>query len=189
MTEITSERGKEMLGYLPRYYDTSRVMKSIIQAEGFEFDKLRQALNEILDQFFVRTATWEIDDWENELGLTPSQDQPLSERQDRVVSRLRGTGTATIKVVKEVAESYDNGSIDVIEDHAVYTDIIMFVDTAGVPPNLDDLKKAVRAVVPAHLEIIYEFNYFLYSDMDAQGWTWDDLDALNLTWDDLEVYG
>jgi len=188
MTDITSERGKKMLGYLPRYYETSRVMKSIIQSNGLEVDKLRQALDETLDNFFVRTSTWGIDIWESELGLNPSQDQPLSERQDRVVSRLRGTGTATIKVVKEVAESYDNGAIDVIEDHAVYTDIIRFVDTAGVPPNLEDLKKAVRAVVPAHLEIIYEFNYFLWSDLDALGWTWDELDTLNLTWDELEVY-
>ena len=185
---ITSIRGQEMLTYLPRYYETSRVMRSILQAEGSELDKLRQALDDILNQFFVRTATWGLDRWEEELGLSPALDQPESERRDRIVSRLRGTGTATIAVVKQVAESYDKGSIDVIEDHAAYTVTIRFVDTTGVPPNLDDLKAAVRAVLPAHLVIEYEFNYFLWDDLDAQGWTWDEFDALGLTWDELEVF-
>ncbi|AYO30796.1 DUF2313 domain-containing protein [Biomaibacter acetigenes] len=188
MTDITSTRGKEMLGYLPSYYETSRVMKSILQVEGTEFDKLRQALDETLNQFFVRTATWGLNTWEEELGLPITPDQSESERRDKIISRLRGYGTATISVVKQVTESYDKGAIDVVEDHAAYTITIQFVDTTGVPPNLDDLKAAVRAVVPAHLEIKYEFNYFIWDELDKKLWTWDQLDALNLTWSELEVY-
>ena len=178
MTDITSIRGKEMIRYLPRYYETSRVMKSILQVEGMEFDDLKAALDETLDQFFVRSATWGLDQWEKELGLAPAQDQPNSERRDRIISRLRGTGTATIRIVKEVAESYDNGAINVIEDHAIYTVIIRFVDTAGVPPNLNDLKAAVRAVLPAHLDIVYEFAYLFIADVEAM--TIAELEAVTL---------
>lgn len=185
---ITSVRGQEMLTYLPRYYETSRIMRAILQAEGTEFDKLRQALNEILDQFFVRTATWSLDRWEEEVGLPVTPDQPEAERRDKIISRLRGYGTATISVVKQVAEAYDKGAINVIEDQGANIVIIQFVDTTGIPPNLDDLKTAVRAVVPAHLDILYEFNYFLWQDLDAKAWTWDTLDSLALTWDALEVY-
>jgi len=188
MTELTSERGKIMLTYLPFYYGTSRVMKAILQVEGAEFDLLRQALDEILDQFFVNTATWGLDRWEEELGLPITPDQPEAERRDKIISRLRGYGTATIYVVKNVAESYDKGAIDIVEDHAAYTLTIQFVDTTGVPPNLDDLKKAVRAVVPVHLDILYEFNYFLWDELDKKLWTFDQLDSLALTWDALEVY-
>lgn len=177
-----------MTTYLPRYYEISRVMRAILQAEGVEFDKLRQALDETLNQFFIRTATWGLDRWEEEVGLTVTPDQPEAERRDKIISRLRNYGTATIKVVKEVAEAYDKGAIDIVEDHAAYTITVHFVDTTGVPPNLDDLKAAVRAVVPAHLDILYEFNYFLWQDLDAQNWTWDQLDALALTWDEWEVY-
>jgi len=176
-----------MLNYLPRYYETSRVMQTILQAEGVEFDKLRQALDETLNQFFVRTATWGLDRWEEEVGLTVTPDQPEAERRDKIISRLRGYGTATISVVKQVAEAYDKGAIDIVEDHAAYTITVHFVDTTGVPPNLDDLKKAVRAVVPAHLEILYEFNYFLWDEWDRKQETWDQFDSLMLTWDQLEV--
>lgn len=176
-----------MLTYLPRYYETSRIMRAILQAEGEEFDKLRQALDETLDQFFVNTATWGLDRWEEELGLPVTPDQPTDERRDKIISRLRGCGTATISVVKQVAESYDNGAIDVIEDFPAYTVTIRFVDTAGVPPNLEDLKVAVRAVVPAHLELQYQFNYFIWDEWDAKSETWDVFDSLSLTWSELEV--
>jgi len=188
VTELTSTRGRIMLGYLPPYYETSRVMHALLQAEGAEFDELRRALDEVLDQFFVRTATWALERWEEELGLSPAPEQPIAERRDRVVSRLRGIGTATIRVVKETAQAYDKGMVDVIEDHAAYTVTIRFVDTTGVPPNLDDVKAAVRAVLPAHLAVEYEFNYFLWDELDAQAWTWDQLDQLCLAWDELEVY-
>lgn len=185
--EIVSEAGKRLLTYLPPYYETSRIMRSILQVEGAEFDKLRQALDETLNQFFVRTATWGLDRWEEEVGLPVTPDQPEAERRDKIISRLRGYGTATISVVKQVAEAYDKGAIDIVEDHAAYTVTVHFVDTTGVPPNLDDLKAAVRAVVPAHLEILYEFNYFLWQEWDAKNETWDAFDLLALTFDQLEV--
>lgn len=185
---ITSSSGLRMMRYLPRYYDSSRVVRALNQGRGEEIDKLRQSLNETLDQFFVNTATWGLDTWEEELGLPVTPAQPEPERRDKIRSRLRGYGTCTIKLVKQVAESYDNGSVDVIEDQAGYIVIIKFVDTQGVPPNIDDLKAAVRAVVPAHLDLQYEYAYFIWDELDAKNWTWDQLDALALTWDQLEVY-
>lgn len=184
---ITSTRGQEMLTYLPPYYETSRVMRALLEAEGLELDKLRLALDETLNQFFVNTATWGLDRWEEELGLPVTPNQPEAERRDKIISRLRGYGTATISVVKQVAEAYDKGAIDIVEDHVAYTITVQFVDTTGVPPNLDDLKAAVRAVVPAHLDILYEFNYFLWDEWDKKQETWDQFDSLALTWDQLEV--
>jgi hypothetical protein len=188
MSELTSPRGLVMLGYLPRYYEASRVMRESLQSRGAEFDELRQALDEALDQFFVDTATWGLDDWEKELELPLAPAQPEAERRDKVRSRLRGYGTATIVLVKQVAEAYDKGRCRVVEDFPVYTLTVRFVDTTGIPSNLDDLKAAVRAVVPAHLDLEYELNYLVWDELDAKGWTWDQLDALGLTWDALEVF-
>ena len=60
-----------------------------------------------------------------------------------------------------MTESYDNGMVNVIGNHVVGTVVIKFVDINGVPPNLTDLQAAARAIVPAHLEIQYEFDIFL----------------------------
>lgn len=198
--EITSERGREMMAYLPDYYQTSQVMQAILQSEGKEFDKLRWALDNplaekdplliggVLQQFFVPTATWGLETWERELGLPTTPGQDIKERRSKVISRIRGFGTATIKVVREVAESYDKGKVKVIEDFSTYTITVQFVDTCGIPPNIDDLKAAVRTVVPAHIQIGYEYNYLLWNDLDNLDMTWDYLDSLNLTWEKFEVY-
>lgn len=186
---ITSTTGQEMATYQPPLYQTSRVMRSYLQATGSEFDKVYQAIDEVLNQFYVRTATWNLDKWESELGLPPDPTLSDVERQDRIVSKLRGFGTCKISVAKSVAESYDKGTVNIAEDFAGYTIIVYFVDTTGVPSNVEDLKKALRDVVPAHLEIIYKYNYFIWDELDAKNWTWDQVDALGLTWDKWEVYG
>lgn len=188
MSTLTSTRGTAMLSYLPAYYETSRIMKSVLQAQGGEMDLVREALDDTLKQFFVQTATWGLDRWEQELGLAVAPEQPVGERRDKITSRLRGYGTATLSIVKKVAESYQNGTIDPIEDFAAYTVTIKFVDTAGVPANLGDVQAALRAVIPAHLDVTYEFNYFVWNELDAHNWTWDQFDAFGLTWDQWEVF-
>lgn len=162
---MISQSGQRQLSYLPRLYETSRVMQGVLDARGVEIDNIREALTEVLDQFFVRTATWGLDRWEEELGLSPAATQPIGERRDRIVSRIRGYGTVTVQLVKEVAESYERGRVDVIPDPAAYTVTIRFVDTRGVPPNLGDLKAAVRAALPAHLALKFEFTYNLIRDV------------------------
>lgn len=176
------------MSYLPDYYQTSEIQINIAQAEGLEFDKLRQAISETLAQFFVRTATWTLDDWEEELGLTPANNQPDSERQARIVSKIRGYGTATISLIGEVAQSYDNGKVAAIQDHAAYKVYIRFIDTLGIPPNLDDCKKALREIVPAHLDIEYEFSYLIYNLLTASGKTYDQIKAAGITYDQFRTW-
>lgn len=185
---VWSERGEVMKSYLPRLYENSRVVHDLMHAEGVEFDALREAHLEILRQALARLATWSLDEWESQLGLPPNPALTTQERQDRVVSRLRGYGTCTAAVVKQVAASYQHGTIDVVEDHAAYTVYILFTDTTGVPSNMADLQAALRAVIPAHLEIVYLFNWFTWAELNAENWTWAALDALNLTWAQLEAY-
>lgn len=188
MSDITSAAGKRIMSYVPGYYEVSRIFRVLAQVRGAEIDALRQALDETLAQFFARTATWSLDDWEAELGLAPQPGFTDEERRDRIVSKLTGYGTCTVTLTEQVAEAYDQGSIDVIQDHTIYQVTIRFVDTTGVPPNIDDLKIAVREVIPAHLGLTFEYNYLIWGELDAKNWTWDQFDALALTWDQLEVY-
>lgn len=176
------------MAYLPPYYEDIHEVRAIMQAEGVEIDDLRQAMDEVLNQTYVDSASWGLSLWEKELGLPPAEHETIAERRDRIKSKIRGYGTATIKTIKNVAESYDKGAIDIAEDFSGYTITVYFVDTLGVPSNIEDLKKALRAVVPAHLDIKFEFNYFIWDELDKKLWTWDQLDALTLTWDKLEVY-
>lgn len=103
---LTSEKGRELFTYLPRYYETSRVMQADMQAKGIEMDLLYQALDETLEQFFVRTATWGLDFWEQELGIETDRLKPVEQRRAVVESKLRGAGKFSGRQVVNVAEAY-----------------------------------------------------------------------------------
>lgn len=162
---ITSPLGREMFSFLPGYYESSRVMRVDMQAKGIELDALYQALNESLDQFFVRTATWGLQQWEMELGITTDLSKPIEQRRAVVESKLRGAGNFSGRLVKNVAEAYDGGTVDVFFQPEQWSFTVKFIDTLGVPPNLDDLKAVLEEIKPAHLAVEYEFSYLLIRDV------------------------
>jgi len=162
---ITSLMGREMFSYLPNYYESSRVMRADMNTKGTEVDHLNKALNETLDQFFVRTATWGLDRWEFELGIATDLTKPIEQRRAVVESKLRGAGKFSGRLVKNVAEAYDGGTVDVTFQPSEWSFTITFIDTIGIPPNLDDLKAVIEEIKPAHMRIDYKFRFLLVRDI------------------------
>ncbi|WP_431090067.1 YmfQ family protein [Paenibacillus sp. 8b26] len=162
---MRSVRGRELFSYLPAYYEISRVMQADMDAKGSELDALYFALDETLAQFFVRTSTWALDRWENELGIPADLKKPLEQRRSVVESKLRGSGKFSGRLVKNVAEAYDGGTVNVTFQHTEWGFTVKFIDTIGIPPNLEDLKAAIEEIKPAHLSVEYEFRYLLIRDI------------------------
>jgi uncharacterized protein YmfQ (DUF2313 family) len=154
-----------MFSFLPGYYETSRVMQADMNAKGAEMDQLFAALDESLQQFFVRTATWGLDRWEIELGITVDPAKPIDQRRAVIESKLRGSGKFSGRLVKNVAEAYDGGTVDVTFQPTEWSFTIKFVDTLGIPPNLDDLKAVIEEIKPSHLAVVYEFSYLLIREI------------------------
>jgi len=162
-----SEKGQELFSYLPHYYETSRIMRADAETKGQEMELLHQALEETLDQFFVRTATWGLDIWERELDIAVDPAKPIEQRRSVVESKLRGGGVFSGKMVRNVAAAYERGTVDVTFQPEEWAFTIHFVDTIGLPPNLDDLKAAIEAIKPAHMAVEYEFSYLLIRDVNG----------------------
>jgi len=179
---MNSVAGVRMMSYLPEQYEQSRVMTSLQDGLGGDIDMIMQALDETLDQAFIDTATWSLDTWEGELGLHPNPSLSEQERRDRVKSRKRGLGTARAAMIKGVAEAFDGGEIAVIEDFAARTITILFISIRGVPSNLSDLQDALRAVIPAHLDVIYAYSFLRFDSLSASGLTWSGINAKGLNW-------
>lgn len=159
-------RGRELFSHLPAYYETSRVMQSDMDAKGSELDAFYDALNSAADQFFVRTATWGLDRWEDELGILMDRSKPVEQRRAVIESKLRGAGTFSGRLVKNVAEAYERGTIEVSFQPEVWKFTIKFMDTLGIPPNLGDLKTAIEEIKPAHLKVEYALRYFTIAEVE-----------------------
>ncbi|QGQ99935.1 DUF2313 domain-containing protein [Paenibacillus psychroresistens] len=177
-----------MLSSLPAFYEIFREVRIINQIEGAELDDVFQSVDDVLNQVFIDTASWGLARWEFELGIPTNLSKPLEQRRSVVLSKRRGYGTVTVGLVKNVAEAYANGEVSVTEDNANYLVIIKFISTHGIPENLADIQNALRDLIPAHLAISYEFNYFIWNELDALSKSWDQTDAFGFTWDQWDIY-
>jgi len=182
-----------MLTYIPDYLRPSLVAQSGLGAAGAEIDALNISADEVLAQLFALTATeigGGLDRWEAFLGLSNYSGIATDvQRRERIIAKIRGAGTTTVALVKNVAESYANGTVEVVEDNPAYTFLIRFISQHGIPARIDDLKAAIREIKPAHLAVLYEYKYLIWNELDAETITWNALDTLAMSWDDFELGG
>lgn len=190
----------EMLKQLPPFMRKSKVYKEIFKAEEKRFTSVDTILDDIRAQLSIDTATWALNIYEKELGIRTDKSKTLNERRSLVKSKWRGAGKVDRKLIELVASVYANGSVYVMYGSQPYSYdtyrtanatppypiVIKFIDTRGIPSNIEDLKAVIEEIKPAHLEVQYQFRYLTWSELDAKNLTWDQLDAMNLTWDDFE---
>jgi len=179
---------RELLEYLPSYYADSYIVNNLTEREAGELLALRAGIQQVMGQFFIDTATWGLASWEEICGIPVDTVKPDDQRRSVIKSKLRGAGTVTLAVIKNVADSFENGEIHLQENFAEYEVVITFIGKRGVPPNENDVRKALREIVPAHLNLKFQYTYLIWDELDAADLTWDELDGMNKTWDQLEVW-
>lgn len=150
---------RELMSYLPEAYEGSPETITIQRAMQPEMDELWVGRDSLLQQLDPRTATWGLAKWEEAFGLSVDESKDIECRRSRVVAKLRGNGTTTVALIKEVSESFSNGQVDVAEFYGEYRLEIRFVGTVGVPPNMDDLQEILESIIPAHLDWAFVIYY------------------------------
>jgi len=166
---------------MPKYYKNSKVIDNLNNSNAIELTAFKDKLDSTLNQFFIDSADFTLERWEKEFGIEVNNTLNINFRRSRIKAKLRGQGTVTIILIKNVAESFSNGQVDVIEDNANYRFIIKFVSVLGIPPNMSDLQKAIEDIKPAHLKALYEFTYNSYDSLNVitnnmlSGFTHDEL--------------
>lgn len=154
-----------LINLLPVFYLKSIEVQDIQGGFDIEVDKLKAATDDMFAQMFVDTATWGLDYWEKYLAIPVDLTKPYDFRRTRIKSKLRGQGTTTVNLIKNVSESFSNGTVDVIENNSDYSVTIKFVSVLGIPPNISDLQSAIEDIIPAHLSFSFAYTYNTYNDL------------------------
>ena len=154
-----------MLFDYPSYYKNSKVMHDILDSLESEYIRLKEATQLTEDAFFVLLSDYTISRHELDVGLPVDEETDLETRRSKILSRLRGTGTVTKTMIKNVANSFVNGEIEVIEYADKYMFAIKFISKKGVPYNLNDIKSVIEEIKPAHLALEIIFTYRLWQDV------------------------
>jgi hypothetical protein len=176
----------DLMHYLPLYYQESREMLKLQGTTAEEVGLLKNyALSNLLDQFFINFATWGLSYWEKELAITTDQNQPYARRREMILAKLRGAGTSTKERIKNVAEAFSGGEVDVIEYNDEYRFEVKFVGVLGIPPNMAGFLAMLDDMKPAHLGYSIAYSYTVWNMLLPLTWA----EAGTRTWKQLRTYG
>ncbi len=156
---------EEIKSHLPQFYNDIRDFQELINVEATELANADELMEGVVSQLFVETATWGLKHWEKIFSISTDESKPLNQRRSVIKAKIRGAGVTTVDLVKQVAESWYNGEIEVIEEPEKVG--IKFNSNYGIPSNLGDVEKALREIIPAHLIIEFLFSYLTVADVNA----------------------
>ena len=146
-----------LINKLPSFYEND-IVKFIQNALGVEADSINNTVEDTLNQFFVDSATFGLDKWENMLGISKNNFD-IQTRRENIKAKMRSRGTTSIEVIKNICEAYSNGEVDIVVDHANYSFEIHFIGSIGVPKAFAELDKTIEEIKPCHLAHSYKFRY------------------------------
>lgn len=170
-----------LMGYLPDYYIGNQTMESLQGIISNKINKLAKSLEETVDQCFIDTATYLLSRYEKVYGLDVDVTKSDEFRRERIRAKVRGTGTVTKQMIAQVARSYSNGEVAVIENNANCSFVVKFIGTKGIPANMADLTLTIEEIKPAHLSFTFEYTYNTWNDILHMTWE----EAGSFTWDQL----
>ena len=151
---------ERLLRHMPKYYRGILEIETLQKAINDELEVIDSISKDVLDQFFIYTATWSLPIWERIFGLSVGdKTSNIEERRENLISKLRSYGTTTKDMIARVAKTYTDGEIEVIEDNANYSFKIKFTSVVGIPQNLENFKAVINVIKPAHLNFSVEFRY------------------------------
>ena len=184
--EIEIKRETDLLEYLPSFYHNSDIVKAFMESNNIEVDILKAYVEDLSKNLYVKTATWGLDLFEEELGLVTDKSISYEERRERILAKKRGNGTTTKKMLKNTAEAFSGGEVDIIENFEDYSFIIKFIGVKGIPKNLTLFKKMIEEIKPAHLDYDFAFTYTVWEFVMSKSNLWNDFS--DKTWVDLMTY-
>lgn len=171
--------------HLPKYYSKSAVMAAVLLPHEKELERIIAKVEDTEKQMIISEATHALDRYEQDLCIETNHMESYEVRRSRILAKMRGLKTITKSALQNVVKTYIDGIVKVEEHPNEFTVDIKFVTRKGIPGTMDDIKKAIDEIIPAHLYVNYIFTYRTWDDVEEFINTWDMVSAY--TWDGLST--
>lgn len=137
---------------LPQFVTSMKEMKSILQAEQIELNLLEDTLQEFMRQFYIKSATYELDRWESELGLEKNPGLTQEQRRGRLLAKLNTTTPASISMLENLVQQVLGADRVTIVEHPAEYKFDIYVNTKYLAANMGIAAQAVYEARPAHIQ-------------------------------------
>lgn len=140
-----------ILRYLPNFLSKDKTFENVGNICSNEHETLRILVNELLNQMFVITATWGLDEWERVLDIKTVKTDTYSQRRNRILIKLQSNQTSTLKFMTDLASRYYIKDAEIeIQEYNTQNKFKLIADK----PSFDytGLLEAIETYKPAHLQ-------------------------------------
>ncbi len=173
----------DLMRYLPSFYKNS-YMQLIQDTNAKNLGIANYSIDDLQKQFFVDTATWGLNYWECFLDIPTDLMQTIEARREVIKAKIRGVGTTTKQMIKNMSEAFSGGEVNIIENFGDYSFTVQFIGIKGIPQNLNALKNAIDTIKPVHLDYSFKYSYTVWDFIKNK--TWNNFN--NTTWNNLRIY-
>lgn len=173
----------KLMEYLPWYYQENGKMRTIQETVELVVKEYEKRQKETLDNCFIQTATSLLSRHERILQLDISSQKENEFRRERLKAKVRGRGATTKQLIQEVAKSFSNEEVEVIEDNKNSRFFVKFIGTLGVPANIKDLQITIEEIKPAHLSFEFIYTYNTWNNLEKLTWE----QAIAHTWEEIRT--
>lgn len=140
----------DILAYLPKFLQKSPLFKGTNDADNREHETIRLDLQDLLNQFFIKSAAWGLERWEDLVGIKTDTTKSLESRRDAVIAKLQNPESVTETFLTNLINRY-------IADKAGY--IISYPSEyrievlyhGGQVLDYENLRKSINTYIPAHI--------------------------------------
>jgi hypothetical protein len=143
-----------LMALLPSFYEGNATMEELQSILSDDVLTMIGNLQKTVDECFVNTASDTLKRYEDIFGIKTDISKSLADRRSRIKGKMRVRGVTTVDIIRKVAKSFagDQADVRVVEHNPEYRFDIRYIETLGLPPNIDGLKAAVNEIKPAHLD-------------------------------------
>ncbi|URN94632.1 MAG: YmfQ family protein [Candidatus Pristimantibacillus lignocellulolyticus] len=175
---------KNLMDYLPYYWRDIRDMVELQSTVGEELGISQSALAELNTQAFLTTATWGLEYWEREFGLTTDPSMSDSWRREILMAKIRGHGTVTKQMIISAAIAFSGGDVEIVEYQSESRFVVRFIGMLGIPANMAGFIAMLEQMKPAHLSFSFDYSYTTWDKLKDMTWA----NAGQMTWGQLRTY-
>lgn len=140
---------------VPPFVAQMREIAELFTAEQPELDRMERELTELLKQFYIKSATYSLDQWEDEFGIERNSSLTLMQRRARVLAKLNSNPPATVKMLENLVFQILSANAVTIVEHPSEYHFDVYVNSDYLIETFEIADEAVRLARPAHLS--YKF--------------------------------
>ncbi len=136
---------------VPGFVSRMKEIAELFHAEQPELDQMKRRLEEIVKQFYVKTATFSLERWERDFGIGFDPSMDIDQRRARILAKMNMRTPATVKMLENlVLQTLDADRVFIKEYPSDYS-FVIYVEKEHLV-ELGIAAEAVYYARPAHLD-------------------------------------